>query len=128
MKLTVPSAMLIVATFVNRFTKATAYASNARNFSVAAFANLRSTPTLGGNLRIRPAFHRQCVTSVGMSSSEGDEYDFDYLVIGAGSGGIASARRAATYGVKVAVVEKGRLGGTCVNVGCKFYALLNLLS
>lgn len=46
------------------------------------------------------------------------ENEFDYLVIGAGSGGIASARRAATYGAKVAVVEKGRLGGTCVNVGC----------
>ena len=43
---------------------------------------------------------------------------FDYLVIGGGSGGIASARRAAEYGVKVAVVESARLGGTCVNVGC----------
>ena len=43
---------------------------------------------------------------------------FDYLVIGAGSGGIASARRAATHGAKVAVCEKGALGGTCVNVGC----------
>lgn len=43
---------------------------------------------------------------------------FDYLVIGAGSGGIASARRAAEYGAKVAVVEYGPLGGTCVNLGC----------
>jgi len=43
---------------------------------------------------------------------------YDYLVIGAGSGGIASARRAAQYGAKVAVVEAGPLGGTCVNVGC----------
>jgi glutathione reductase (NADPH) len=43
---------------------------------------------------------------------------FDYLVIGAGSGGMASARRAAGYGAKVAVAEGGRLGGTCVNVGC----------
>jgi len=51
-------------------------------------------------------------------STEGGDYDFDYLVIGAGSGGIASARRAATYGAKVGVVEKARLGGTCVNVGC----------
>lgn len=46
------------------------------------------------------------------------DYDFDYLVVGAGSGGIASARRAATYGAKVGVIEKGRLGGTCVNLGC----------
>ncbi len=42
----------------------------------------------------------------------------DYLVIGGGSGGLASARRAATYGAKVALVEVGALGGTCVNVGC----------
>jgi len=43
---------------------------------------------------------------------------FDLLVIGGGSGGIAHARRAAEYGAKVAVVEYGPLGGTCVNVGC----------
>jgi len=41
----------------------------------------------------------------------------DYLVIGCGSGGIASARRAAKYGAKVIAVESKRLGGTCVNVG-----------
>lgn len=44
--------------------------------------------------------------------------NFDYLVLGGGSGGIASARRAAEFGVKVAVVEQARWGGTCVNVGC----------
>lgn len=44
--------------------------------------------------------------------------DFDYIVIGGGSGGMASARRAARYGAKVALVEGRRLGGTCVNVGC----------
>jgi glutathione reductase (NADPH) len=43
---------------------------------------------------------------------------YDYLVIGGGSGGLASARRAARYGAKVAVIEPGRLGGTCVNLGC----------
>lgn len=42
----------------------------------------------------------------------------DYLVIGGGSGGLASARRAASYGAKVALVEAAALGGTCVNVGC----------
>ncbi|RCN25304.1 pyridine nucleotide-disulfide oxidoreductase [Ancylostoma caninum] len=44
--------------------------------------------------------------------------EFDYLVIGGGSGGIASARRAREFGVSVALIEEGRLGGTCVNVGC----------
>ena len=47
------------------------------------------------------------------------EFDYDYVVIGGGSGGIASAKRASQlYGARVAVVEKSRLGGTCVNVGC----------
>ena len=44
--------------------------------------------------------------------------NFDLVVVGGGSGGIATARRAAEYGARVAVVEAGRLGGTCVNVGC----------
>jgi len=43
---------------------------------------------------------------------------FQYLVIGGGSGGIASARRAAEHNIKVGLIESGRLGGTCVNVGC----------
>ncbi len=45
-------------------------------------------------------------------------YDFDLFVIGGGSGGIATARRAAEYGAKVGVAESDRLGGTCVNRGC----------
>ncbi len=45
-------------------------------------------------------------------------YDFDLISIGGGSGGIAGANRAASYGAKCAVVEQARLGGTCVNVGC----------
>lgn len=45
---------------------------------------------------------------------------YDYLVIGGGSGGVASARRSAQYGAKVLLVEAKykQLGGTCVNVGC----------
>ena len=44
--------------------------------------------------------------------------NYDLIVIGGGSGGLAHAQRAADYGVKVAVVEYAPLGGTCVNVGC----------
>jgi alkyl hydroperoxide reductase subunit AhpF len=51
-------------------------------------------------------------------NSSNMNYDFDFLVIGAGSGGIASARRAASYGARVGVIEQAKLGGTCVNVGC----------
>ncbi len=43
---------------------------------------------------------------------------FDLISIGGGSGGLASAQRAAEYGAKTVVIESGRLGGTCVNVGC----------
>ncbi|MCH2055797.1 MAG: glutathione-disulfide reductase [Thalassotalea sp.] len=43
---------------------------------------------------------------------------FDFLAIGAGSGGIASANRAAKHGKKAAVIEAKAIGGTCVNVGC----------
>lgn len=43
---------------------------------------------------------------------------YDYIAIGAGSGGIASVNRAALHGKKCAVIEAGAIGGTCVNVGC----------
>ena len=44
--------------------------------------------------------------------------DFDLIVIGGGSGGLAAAKRAAEYGARVVLLESGRLGGACVNVGC----------
>jgi len=43
---------------------------------------------------------------------------YDLIAIGGGSGGLSVAERAARYGARCAVVEKGLLGGTCVNVGC----------
>jgi len=43
---------------------------------------------------------------------------FDLVVIGAGSGGVAASRRAAAHGARVAIVEAGRVGGTCVLRGC----------
>lgn len=112
---------IIVASPVGRVT----------NFSAAAFASMHksraggsatSTSRCGQTSRIRPAFgHGPFVRGghlvMAMTSDARDRH-YDYLVIGAGSGGIASARRAASYGKKVAVVEKNKLGGTCVNVGC----------
>ena len=44
--------------------------------------------------------------------------DYNFLVIGAGTGGMAAAKKAASYGVKVAVIEKEKVGGTCLNRGC----------
>jgi glutathione reductase (NADPH) len=46
------------------------------------------------------------------------DHDYDLFVIGAGSGGVAGARRAASYGARVAIAEDVRVGGTCVLRGC----------
>src|SRR5262245_45518848 len=43
---------------------------------------------------------------------------FDLLTIGGGSGGVAVSNRAAQHGARCALIERSRLGGTCVNVGC----------
>ncbi|HJT07996.1 MAG TPA: glutathione-disulfide reductase [Stellaceae bacterium] len=45
-------------------------------------------------------------------------YDFDLFTIGAGSGGVASSRRAGSYGARVGICEESRVGGTCVIRGC----------
>lgn len=44
--------------------------------------------------------------------------DFDLYVVGGGSGGVRAARMSAGMGARVALAEAGRMGGTCVNVGC----------
>ena len=49
---------------------------------------------------------------------EGQTLKYDFIVIGAGSGGMGSGRRAAALGKKVAMIENRVIGGTCVNVGC----------
>lgn len=46
------------------------------------------------------------------------QQDFDLIVIGGGSGGLAGAFRAASHGARVALLEPAALGGTCVNAGC----------
>ncbi len=46
------------------------------------------------------------------------EFDYDLVALGAGSGGLSVVERAASYGQRCAVVERGKMGGTCVNVGC----------
>lgn len=66
----------------------------------------------------------------GVASQDTDmaaQYDYDLFVIGGGSGGLAAAKEAALYGVKVAIADfvvpspqgtTWKIGGTCVNVGC----------
>jgi glutathione reductase (NADPH) len=45
-------------------------------------------------------------------------FDYDLFIIGAGPGGLAAAKKAAEFGVRVAIVEREGIGGTCVNRGC----------
>lgn len=58
-----------------------------------------------------------------MSEIENNNH-FDLIVIGAGSGGVSLAERAAGYNAKVAIFEGGAYGGTCVNVGKILFSLL----
>jgi dihydrolipoamide dehydrogenase len=53
-----------------------------------------------------------------VTGQTGGTDSFDVLVLGAGSGGYACALRAAQLGLSVALVEKDKLGGTCLHVGC----------
>ncbi|TDB94066.1 dihydrolipoyl dehydrogenase [Micromonospora fluostatini] len=50
--------------------------------------------------------------------SEPNDATFDVVILGGGSGGYATALRAAQLDLKVALVEKGKLGGTCLHNGC----------
>jgi mercuric reductase len=48
----------------------------------------------------------------------GDEGDYDYIIIGSGAAAFSSAIKAIEYGAKVGMIERGTVGGTCVNIGC----------
>ncbi len=53
-----------------------------------------------------------------MAGGQSTADDFDLVVLGAGSGGYACALRAAQLGLRVALVERDKVGGTCLHVGC----------
>src|SRR3954467_3691509 len=59
---------------------------------------------------------RRTTTESGGAVAEASQ--FDVVILGAGSGGYACALRAAQLGLSVALVEKGKLGGPCLHVGC----------
>ena len=88
----------------------------------------RATTTAAFQLR-RPATRIgvRGASSTRLSSTKSEEYDYDLLVIGGGSGGVRASRIASGYGAKVALLESrlthgikpeySAIGGTCVNVG-----------
>jgi glutathione reductase (NADPH) len=58
------------------------------------------------------------MTGMSLPREAGMAFDYDLIVIGGGSGGLACVQRAAEHGARALVIERHRLGGTCVNVGC----------
>ncbi|XP_075717961.1 glutathione reductase, mitochondrial [Rhinoderma darwinii] len=92
--------LLVPKTYLPRVSRASFTMSLPHNFPEGAMDARDSGVVCGSHPKRRP----HC--------------SFDYLVIGGGSGGLASARRAAELGARAAVVESNKLGGTCVNVGC----------
>uniref|UniRef100_A0A7S3JTG2 Glutathione reductase n=1 Tax=Aureoumbra lagunensis TaxID=44058 RepID=A0A7S3JTG2_9STRA len=99
--------VLLVYIMVATAARVMAWTPMMRGVSAARNLNTPSQRKIGMSIRR---------STVRASTDEKKVYD--YLVIGGGSGGVASARRAATYGASAAVIENARLGGTCVNVGC----------
>jgi len=51
-------------------------------------------------------------------NNRADDSDYDLMTIGGGSAAFAAAIKAAELGARVVIVEKGTIGGTCVNIGC----------
>lgn len=59
-----------------------------------------------------------CLNHLADTETTLSKFDFDLFTIGGGSGGVRASRVAASYGARVGLAESGRLGGTCVNLGC----------
>ncbi|MCA1063836.1 mercury(II) reductase [Rossellomorea sp. AcN35-11] len=58
------------------------------------------------------------ISSDGVKGSLDKAYDYDFLIIGSGGAAFSAAIQASENGLRVAMVEKGEVGGTCVNIGC----------
>ncbi|KAL4805211.1 hypothetical protein BDV18DRAFT_142165 [Aspergillus unguis] len=86
--------------------------------SVLAYQSLSKTP--GSRLTsISRHFSSTSIAAGSNNMPPVQTHQYDYIVLGGGSGGSGSGRRAAGwYGAKTLIVESGRSGGTCVNVGC----------
>ncbi|GLC25274.1 mercury(II) reductase [Roseisolibacter agri] len=84
-------------------------------------AGRSGTPSFAGEAPVAAPARRRALPQAG-GTPDGDGgrpgADFDVLIIGTGGAGVAAAIQAAGTGAKVAIVEAGTLGGTCVNVGC----------
>ncbi|CAM9870793.1 unnamed protein product [Lampetra planeri] len=87
-----------------------------RTLAVRAAAAAASAARAAASARAATMTTRAAAAAEGAGG--GRRHHFDLVVLGGGSGGLAAARRAAELGASACLVESGRLGGTCVNVGC----------
>lgn len=78
-------------------------------------ALLTAVSQAGYSARLKASHHQ---AEVDRSAPRTNGHDFDLMVIGGGSAGFAAAIKGAELGARVALVEAGTIGGTCVNVGC----------
>lgn len=88
--------------------------------TVVAWAGTQDNDLIGA---VEKAGYRAAVREVQPVANEpsglsSDSSEYDLMTIGGGSAAFAAAIRAAELGARVAIVEKGTIGGTCVNVGC----------
>ncbi|HBA92268.1 MAG TPA: mercury(II) reductase, partial [Anaerolineaceae bacterium] len=72
--------------------------------------------TAGYQASVRSIRNPEALSGLEMNTRE--NYDFDLLVIGGGSGGFAAAIKGEELGYRVGIINGGTIGGTCVNVGC----------
>ena len=88
-----------------------------RRHSVRRFFAAASVSSVG-LVAVTRNLYKVSQRSIVHASNQDEPQKYDLIVIGGGSAGIATAKRAASYGAKVKLFEYKRFGGTCVNVGC----------
>src|SRR5204863_5356661 len=79
---------------------------------------LLERPTTGTAVAPEPAERAEVQAEVQALLQPGRDPVYDVAIVGSGPGGYVAAIRACQLGLKTALVEKGFLGGTCLNVGC----------
>jgi dihydrolipoamide dehydrogenase len=78
----------------------------------------KTAPAPAKKAAAAPAAAKPVSASSGHLRERGEGHDFDVIVIGGGTGGYSAALRAAQIGLKVALIERAKVGGTCLHWGC----------
>src|SRR4029077_8076488 len=73
---------------------------------------------VAGHARLMRVSRERCMMIAVVLRQESAMTDYDAIIIGTGQSGPPLARRLAGSGQKIAIIERGRFGGTCINTGC----------